>query len=935
MKKLMTGLIILSLIIITYTSDVIGGNTGKIAGIVKDKGTGEPLIAANIIIVGTSLGAASDESGLYYINNVPPGNYTLKAMVIGYKMLEVSNVKLITDLTTVINFDLELSVLEGEVVTKVAERPLVEKDVTAKMAVVSGLDISDKMPVTTVQEVLTLQAGFVEDENGALHLRGGRSDEVAYYVDGVLVQDPLQGGFGSRIDVNMIQELSVLTGGFNAEYGEAMSGIINITTKEGTPTYSGKIQYESPMVNASPYHQTDWLLDSDLVDGLTATEKAKYRDAVRYLEAADDSVGKSRYKFISLLDDPVVKKYVKIPILGTINANFSGPIPGFKKMTFFTSGIFKNENSYLPWGFDLERQLFGKLTYRISPSMKLSMDVQNIWNYSQDYSHLYKYIPSAYNDPTDSLNYNSKLLGSRALEQFFFDRQTLSWSHTLSSSTFYTLNAQRLFRRSIQNIPGKNVPYDVTTGALIDTVASEYVKLTYIFGSEGEFQGGDDRDWFREHSTTYDLKFDLTSQVHHSHQIKYGFDVKKYQIFRHNIRDPWPGAFRHRVEYYERDPWEASTYIQDKMEYDFMILNLGLRFDYANARDTYWTDPGDIQETVTVIDEQGNSTKEFQFKERKQVPDRYQISPRIGLAHPVTDRLVFHFAYGHFFQNPDYYHLFRNDRSLINLEESDVIIGNPGLKPQKTVAFEIGGKYQVTEELALDFTGFYKDISDLTTTKFYSRQPYSYTIYINEDYGRVKGFDITITKKYKNYIAGNVNYTYSVAKGSGSDPLAGYYYREQEAHLRPKQEYFLDFDRTHDLSINLDLRFPDNYGPAISGFKPLSRFGINMLFQLASGLPYTPTYQGAISLEPNSERKGWNNTLDFRLDKTVKWDFMDIVFYGKITNALDHINPLAVWSETGDPWNAGPYNYRSKDRQANPNNVGARRDVRLGCYVRF
>ena len=119
------------------------------------------------------------------------------------------------------------------------------------------------------------------------------------------------------------------------------------------------------------------------------------------------------------------------------------------------------------------------------------------------------------------------------------------------------------------------------------------------------------------------------------------------------------------------------------------------------------------------------------------------------------------------------------------------------------------------------------------------------------------------------------------------------------------------------------------------GYKPLSSFGINMLFQLASGLPYTPTYQGAISLEPNSERKGWNSTLDFRIDKVFKFNMMDLVCYAKLTNALDNKNVLFVWSETGDPWNAGPYNYRSMDRQANPSNVGPRRDFRLGCYVRF
>lgn len=933
MNRKLIILMIFNLCVLLLFGQAYSGNTGKIAGKIVDKDSNEPLIAANIIIVGTTMGAAADQIGQYFINNVPPGIYTVRGMMMGYKMVEVKNVRVLTDLTTEVNFGLEISVIEGEIITLVAERPLVEKDVTAKMAVVQGSDIAEKMPVTSVREVLTLQAGFVEDESGGLHLRGGRNGEVAYYIDGILVEDPVGGGFGSSIDVNSIQELSVLTGGFNAEYGDAMSGIINITTKEGAKFYSGKIQYESDMINSSPYHKPDWLLSSDVVDGLTDAEKALYRDEVRYYESPDDSIGKSQYHHVSVLDDPVGKDHVLIPILGRLNANLSGPVPGFKDITFFGSGVFSNENSYLPWGFDLDRQLFGKLTYRISSAMKLAFDVQNTWNYRQRYNHYYKYIPPVTIDPADTLNYNARLLGSRGLRKLFTDRQTLTLTHTLSQSTFYSLNFQRLFRHGTENIPGREVYYDPETGALLDK--SDYVKLIYISGAEGGFWGGDDRDWYRERSTTYNLKFDITSQILRTHQLKAGFDIKQYEIFRHAVRDPWPGAFRHRIEFYNRDPWEASVYLQDKMEYDFMILNFGVRFDYANANDTYWTDPGDIQETISVPNPDGTTSKVFQFKPRENVPDRFQISPRIGLAHPVTERLVFHFAYGHFFQNPDYYHLFRNDRSLINLEESDVIIGNPGLKPQKTVAFEVGGKYQFTDDIAIDFSGFYKDIRDLTSTRFYARQPYNYTVYINEDYGRVKGFDISLTKKYKNFISGNMNYTYSVARGSGSDPLAGYYYREEEAHLRPKRDYFLDFDRTHDLSINVDLRFPNNFGPNIKGFQFLSNFGINTLFQLSSGLPYTPAEQGAISLEINSERKGWVSTLDIRVDKTFKLNMLDIILYAKVTNALDRINQELIWSETGDSWNAGPYNYRSKDRQANPDNVGPRRDFRMGCYVKF
>ncbi len=916
--------------LICFSNLLLGGNTGKIVGRIMDKTSGEPLFAANIVVLGTEWGTASDESGRFFINNIPPGTYTVRATMIGYRGQDISGVIIRSDLTTELGFQLEISVIDGEIVTVLAERPLVEKDITGKRSSLTGDDIAEKVPVGSVTEALSTQAGFVEDESGDLHLRGGRTGEVSYYVDGILVKDPIGGGMGSGIDINSVSELAVLTGSFNAEYGEAMSGIVNVTTKDGGKSISGKFQFESDMINDSPYHIKDWMLESDLVDGLSEAEKQDYLDAVRYYTSEEDTVGISQYEHISVLDHELAEDKILIPIKGKFSGSLSGPLPYLSKFSFFLSGFHENHDSYLPHGFRVENQLFGKLTYKLSQKTKLAFNSQFTSRYSTGNSHYYKYITPETNNPVDSLNYNSRLQGHEDLTSVITNRQVFTLSQTLSPTTFYTLNIQRLQRTLDQNIPGLDVAYDPVTGALLDTVATEYVKVQYIFGTESNFRGGDARDWYREETTTWNAKGDLTSQVNSAHQVKTGFDVKQHDLFRHALRDPWPGAFRHRVEYYNRNPREYAFYIQDKMELDFMVLNIGLRFDALEVNDSCFADPGDIQEVVAVDNGDGTVSHVFQFKELKEVPLRYHISPRIGLAHPVTELLVFHFSYGHFFQNPDYYHLYRNDNSLINLEESDVIIGNPGLKPQKTIAFEVGGKYQVSQNTALDFSWFYKDITDLTATKYYSRSPYSYTIYINEDYARIKGFDISIIRRYSKYISANAHYTYSVAQGSGSDPLSGYAYREEESNLRPKREYYLDFDRTHDFSANVDLRLPENFR-----YRPLANFGINLLFQMASGLPYTPTYDGALSIEENSERKGWTNTLDIRIDKRISIGDNQLVVFLKGTNILDRLNTRYVWSATGDPWDAGPTDTRSLDRQTNPANVGPRRDIRLGMYFKF
>ena len=883
--------------------------TGKISGTVIDLDTGSPLPGANVLIVGTTMGAASDLTGSYFITNVPPGVYEVQARMIGYKNVQVSGLKVSSDLTTTMNFEMQPTVLEGEVVTITAEQPLIQKDITAKMSVIDGQAISEKMPVATITDVLKVQAGVVEGEDGSIHIRGGRTGEVAYFIDGVLVKNILSGGFGSALDVNSIQEMSVLTGGFNAEYGDAMSGVVNIATKEGSKNLGLRIQYESPMLNESPYHQTDWVLETDLVSGLSDAQKMEFMDAVR------DSTGESAYEHVSVLDSKYKEK-IPLKILGRFNGSVSGSVPFLPKLFFFASGVYGNENSYLPWGFDLERQLFSKLTYRISPQLKTTLSYQYSWDYYQPYSHRYKYYQY----------YNKQGLGDQPTVRTYTDRAAFSLTHTLSQSTFYTVNLAYFYRNMRRAIEARTVVFDEETGAFI---TSDYIKRAFVFGREGDFWYGDDRDWYRYNTTTYNAKLDLTSQLHANHQLKFGFDLKQNNIFRHRIQRSWEAAFYHRLEYYDRDPFEGALYIQDKMEYDFMILNIGLRLDYVHNNDTYWKDPGNIQ----YVDENNN----FHFQPQVDVPKRIQFSPRIGLAHPVTDRLVFHFAYGHFFQSPSYSVLYRNDTYLPNLEESDPILGNPGLKPQKTIAFEVGGKYRITDNVAVDVTGYYRDMRNLVTTQYYARAPYDYTIYINQDYGRVKGFDLTLTKRYSNYISGNLNYTFMVAKGSGNDPLTGYYYREEEAYLRPKREIYLDFDRTHDLSMNVDFRFPRNFGPTLFGIQPLARTGINILYSMASGLPYTPQnrYEATFDIEPNSERKGMYSSVDVRLDKRFKLGGLDHVFYLKIENLLDSINDRAVWSETGDPWDGGPTTSTTKDRQANPSNVGPRREIRLGYYIQL
>ncbi|MCA9734570.1 carboxypeptidase-like regulatory domain-containing protein, partial [candidate division KSB1 bacterium] len=218
--------------IILCTNLVFAGTTGKIAGTVLDKKSGQPLPGANVFVVGTNLGAATDVDGQFLIINMQPGTYTVRVSMIGYRVANFTNIRVFTDRIARLTAELEETVIEGEEVTIVAEREKVEFDRTSTASYVGQEEI-DALPVSTMSEIVQLQAGVIADAGGALHFRGGRSREVAYLIDGVPVTNTFYQGGGSNVTIenNFIKELQVISGTFNAEYGSAQSGIINIITK--------------------------------------------------------------------------------------------------------------------------------------------------------------------------------------------------------------------------------------------------------------------------------------------------------------------------------------------------------------------------------------------------------------------------------------------------------------------------------------------------------------------------------------------------------------------------------------------------------------------------------------------------------------------------------------------------------------------------------
>ncbi|HEX9658965.1 MAG TPA: TonB-dependent receptor, partial [Rhodothermales bacterium] len=219
------------LLVLALTPDFLLAQSGKLAGRVTDE-SGEALIGATVFFVGTSLGTATDLNGQYAVINIPVGPHSVRFSSVGYQTKLVEEVLITSNNTTTLNVSLSEEVLEGEEVVVSAERPIVDVSLTSSMATLAREDI-EKLPVQELKDIVNLQAGIVEDAAGDLHFRGGRTGEVQFQVDGVSVNNPYNNQSSVQLDRSVLQEVQVISGTYDAEYGQAMSGVVNAVLRSG------------------------------------------------------------------------------------------------------------------------------------------------------------------------------------------------------------------------------------------------------------------------------------------------------------------------------------------------------------------------------------------------------------------------------------------------------------------------------------------------------------------------------------------------------------------------------------------------------------------------------------------------------------------------------------------------------------------------------
>lgn len=988
---------------IALSGMLYAGTTGKIVGKVVDKQTGDPLPGAGVIILETGQGTATDIDGSYILLNVRPGTYTLKASYIGYRDQIVKGVEVKADLTTEVNFYLSPAALVESTVVVKSTRKLVEKTATTTERRMSSREI-ENLPYTDFQAAINMQAGVT----GVNIIRGGRTDEVAYYIDGMQVTSPIFGSYYSNLNTSAIQEMSLLTGGFNAEYGQALSGVINVVTKEGGPKYEGTFSYrtDAPMPTSLNFGQ-HFL---EISQGGPVPGLKKY---LRYFISGYGHIRKGARAFNYQPEYPIVSAYENgtdefRAFVDTAEVwwyDSTVPyLPRYYHQLLDTARYWQNwykEHPYmLPHTGEQEYRLQGKITVLPAKNMKvllsgfLSRDQWDSYFYSGDQRFKYREFRNR-----SSLRRQNQI--------------TLTVNHIIKNNLFYTLNLGRFYEFYKYGIKDPNYE-SKRKNAFLEGFFKDYRFIPclpatpqhpeyyyrYVYSPNNpwgigdqsyvNFVGvGDYRVYHEQATVTNSFKWDLTWQATKHHEFKTGIEIRAHELRYYHNSLPWdPNPF---LSYFGDSvynkrflsalkpvkPLQGAYYIQDKMEFEGLVVNAGLRFDYVNPNYRYYIDVSQLKpDSLLQI-----NPKEVEPMKTK---PKYQLSPRLGISHPITERQVLHFAYGYFFQTPPliYFYDATNNTPIQLAQRGNNIVGNPNLNAEKEIAYEAGVSTQIGQYSAFDITAFYKDIYRWVGTREVLAAPNPFYIYVNADYGNVKGLEFTYQYSAPR-LSYRIAYTLQYAEGTASDPFESYinsYYafwgidpRTGQPLPVPHNTMPLSYDIRHTVNVQLSYTTPKNVGPAgIFGNMTMS-----LIHRSHSGTPYTRRdLRGNIIGNPNGARLPWSHSTDFTLAKRINIKGLHLRLSLEAFNIFNRKNVLSVYSATGEPDNSGVieaiteqmfgtdtlrigdigYNplrdingdgeltphemYESyirarKDYEINPGNFGSPRAIRFGIALEF
>ncbi len=974
MKKIATNLLASLVFLLLSTAAFAQTGVGKISGKITDADTKEPLIGANIILLNTNLGAATDIEGNYFILNITPGTYEVKVSYVGYAPKTIQEVRVVANITYELNIDLTTDFTLPEVV--VVDKKFFEEKSTNTVKVIDSEQIS-RLPVRGVQNLASLQSGVViqegsggQDGNASINVRGGRGSEVLYIVDGVAQNNLYNRQTVSQVSNVAIDQISFQVGGYEAKYGQAQSGIVNVTTKSGQPYYNIFIDVQSsqflktdnygsnlysgslsgPIIPGIPEHtiflsgERGWFLDADppavpiefstLEDGTVLDAPIVHEtipnnpsNIMRFSGKTNSRFGGWNVQLSALVNDRVYKNSKT----GTV------PLRQYKNASQFIEEIDEENYSYS-----------GRVSQTVSNS--------TFWNLNLGY-RLFKFQ-----------RYNPFLKGA---ENQLLYGDSLWWANE-SGMNVNLLGDGRRTRTEDAN--GVFRPYGWSYGLFQqredESVGADFDLTSQIDNHLLEFGAGLSQHMVRGYGNfAYTVAGTDPTQPDYirfaqNQPFVFGYDVTGTQETSPDdpssldwFADPSIGSHPSMAEFLKpRQPIIGYLFLQDRFELEDIVLNLGIRMDYFDIKSHDLVNP-------ELPYAGGQDPNKFDIDDFKIKDVEIEFSPRIGVGFPITEATVFHAQYGRFIQVPEFNDMYGGPfdyNQYITMEPQSGF--NGGMISEETTQYEVGFRQLLGTNAALNITAFYKNTKSLVNVQSsqYQRVPGGELLNAigpqNADFGTVKGFAFSFDVTRLSYFSASLQYTYSNAEGTGSSTNSSQtaVFRNTD-NLPPKVIAPLSFDQRHTGIAILDFYIPEGE----MGFFEL--FNANAIFSFASGRPYTPVDQWDVLGDNGlvADNTGYINSATgpgtFRLDLKVEKGFAIGTFYITpyvwIENVLDDDNVVQVWRSTGSAYTTNWLNdpdaqgtiqqigegyvkdYETMEKD--PQNFGIPRLIKLGLKLNF
>jgi hypothetical protein len=962
----------LAAMLFTLAGALSAQTQGKIEGRVFDAATNQPLAGAQVVVVGTGYGNITNSDGYYFINNVPAGVHDIRAQYIGYQTATVTQQRVLSGQTTRVDFQLPTQAVELEAITVQGDiSPLAPRDKTVSKAIVTG-DVVEELPIDNIRNVITLQPGVVEtnDSRGQV-IRGGRPGEASVYVDGVLVRNFNSGSQSLlNVGVNAVEEVNLLLGGYGAEFGSAQSGIINYVTKQGSPRYTGALSFGTDAFLPKDISWGHSRLQASL-GGPLISDRLGFHLALTAtgMEDADPDFQDDIFAADSI---PVQRHYFRpVRQVQYTDANGQPLVDSQGNPIYYTEFEEMTDlGNRQPWSAGDQYTASGTLHWTLGPSTRFTFGALNSRNqgmnagtgFSNAWQARVKGLPAFA---------NTSYLFRGGLEQILFqtaetqasvrlnvaygqDKQqagqradTLSLTPDDPDFLGFTFSKHEFlfedkitYERYAARLDSINAGLATQPLTLVETLGlstseaspffdqdnsadNPYGILGYVVG-----QGLSGYTEAVEKTLTFDV--DLDWQANRVHRFGAGVELYKKEVT--NLGVGTVSTFFHNV--YRVKPTIGAVWVKDRMDIGEMVLDLGLRYDYFDTDARYPEMPGLVLPFVPDNTQTGlalcaappatpGGTCLPRFMEQEAIST---LSPRLGVAFPVTEATNFRLSYGHFFQIPQFTSLFSNINTDLSKSNTNSPFGRP-IEAMKAVQFEAGISHLFNSETILDVTAYNKDkLADasfrisLVNWPSARQGPQDARLLTGLDFGNTKGLDVRLTRRMGEGFTTIVGSSYLNARGTGADPLSyiNSFGRFTDpvtgAPLTPAQALqFQDFDQRHKFSLAMTA----NWG-ADEDNAWLRNTNISVTSLAGSGFPYTRSStpsssgrgaSGARFVELiNSSRMPWTFNADARITRGVEIGGMNISLFADARNLLNTRNQVDVYGFTGSPIDPGDIN---------------------------